>query len=285
MSDDELYVMKHTPIRVAEAWKDFYHNKRDALQRSVRRKAPLSEYQLFMLSELSDAISRVLKTSLSVAKVWSAGSGIDKMAVFLKKRYKESIEITVQDVSEECISLNRRMFSLNGVEAEFICRDIFDSRFEDEFDVAYNTGVFEYFPRIDQERILDRISAGLKNRGVFLTATPFQGGRIYRHCRDKAMKKGAWPEGPMEYPIVTLRNLKVAGMTLEAEFPIAGIDQLYSIRFAYPILSPIVEPTIFLSRLLRRAAEPAMINLFSGYCLFDRFRREVDCDKSITPRF
>lgn len=226
------------------------------------------QYQRVMLKGVGAEIEKALQRKSKV-RVWSAGSGIDLISVILKTTFGDKVELTVLDVSEDCVAANRQLFAQAGLVAEIVVGDIFESRYADAFDVVMNTGLLEHFERKDQEKILSAISRSLVKGGSYVTLTPYSGGRLYAHSLRKAESRGAlsWPE----QPIATLKDLDCAGLTLVEEYPVCAIDQLATVSFGYPSLGLLLQKVGRVADRYESVAEPVLMRLIGGYCLLDRF--------------
>ena len=250
-----------------KAWV-LYYDKRRSKNNKVSEIGPFAAYQNIIIKE---ALNEFRKRSSSKSiEVWSAGSGIDLISLHLKRELGESISITIQDISEKCISENRKIFKENGMEAKFLVEDIFDSKFVEKFDIVFNTGLLEHFDKKNQERLLDIFSRSLKEGGVYLTSTPSLQGKVYNHCMKKMKGINIWPYGP-ENPVMSLQGLNVLDLRLETECPVGALDQISFVEKAYPILGIITIPVLSIARRLQGIVEPTLIKIIGGYCIFDKF--------------
>jgi len=139
--------------------------------------------------------------------LWSAGSGIDHVSLKLKAIYGDSIEVSIFDISEDCISANRRAFEEDGLQADFEVGDLFKASYFGEFDVVFNTGLLEHFQIEDHQVLLRIFSDSLRPGGQYATYVPYAGGRLYNHCMERMKASGVWEFGP-ETPIATFRDLQ-----------------------------------------------------------------------------
>ncbi|HEX9907277.1 MAG TPA: class I SAM-dependent methyltransferase [Thermoplasmata archaeon] len=227
---------------------------------------------------MSGEIRKTLQRK-SRARIWSAGSGIDLVSLRLKSVFGDKVETTLLDASEDCVAINRKLFSENGLQAEIVVGDIFESQHASAFDVVMNTGLLEHFERVDQERILSLVSRSLVVGGSYVTLTPYSGARLYSHClrRARSKKMLSWPETP----VTTLRGLDWADLVLAEEYPVCAIDQLASVGLAYPSLGVFSEHARRFALKHESTVEPALTKLIGGYCLCDIFSRKVPSETSV----
>jgi 2-polyprenyl-3-methyl-5-hydroxy-6-metoxy-1,4-benzoquinol methylase len=266
-------VSKGSPKRTEaeQAWIEIYKKLEQSPEaiEFVPRLRQYSVYQRSMINETLAEISKRLESNEQVS-VWSAGSGIDTISLYLKNKCADSLRLTLQDISQECVSFNKEMFSGLGLRADFVVGNLFDSNYREEFDIAINTGLLEHFETPDQSRLLRVFSDSLKPGGVYLTATPFAGARLYSYCKKRIEARGDWKVGP-ETPISTMVGLESADLVLTSEHQIAARDQLNFVMDAYPRLGKLLYPAIVGLGKLPDSAEPVLLRLIGGYCLLDKF--------------
>lgn len=236
----------------------------------------LSRYQSFQRILINETLTAVDKRFRSAERVsvWSAGSGIDTISLYLKSVRGDSIELTVQDISPECISINKEMFSRCGLSVDFAVGDLFDSEYSEKFDIVINTGLLEHFGASDQSRLLGVFSDSLRPNGVYLTLTPFSGAKLYSICKKRMEAKGKWDVGP-ETPVMTLSGLESGDLVLTREYQAAARDQLMFVSDAFPMLGVLLYPLIRGLRTLPDGIEPLFVKLMGGYCLFSEFSKKA----------
>jgi ubiquinone/menaquinone biosynthesis C-methylase UbiE len=254
---------------VTDAWTRYYEQGNGVAL--GRQSVELTmQYQRFLACKLVEEISHRLESKDSLF-IWSAGSGVDKIALRVKALFRNSVKITLMDISDACMSANRTMFNRYGLDASFLVGDIFKERLEPRFDVIFNTGLLEHFQMPDQERLLTIFSRSLLPGGSYLTVTPWAGGKIYGYCKKRMMEKGMWPYGP-EDAIGTLKTLDGSGLSLIEEYPIASLDQFEAlIPCAFPIIGTLSRPAVHLAKRYPSFIEPILLRILGGYCLFDKF--------------
>lgn len=206
-------------------------------------------------------------------RIWSAGSGNDFISLKLKSDWKTLIDLTISDISPECIEFNRQLFTNFGLEADFVVGDLFDSDYVEEFDIVTNTGLLEHFSRAEQEELLRRFSRSLKPGGVYLTLVPYSGARIYRLLMDRFKRKGIWMYGPEE-PVSNLRYLETDEISLIEESQVAPINQLAMMTAVFPIAGRILGVAVTGISAFGKIAEPILIKTIGGYCLFGKFEKK-----------
>jgi SAM-dependent methyltransferase len=255
------------------AWIELYRelNLRPEDFGSVPRLRKYTVYQRAMIEETLAEIDRRLKSGTTVS-IWSAGSGIDTISLYLKSVHGKSTRFTLQDISQECMSFNKEIFSRSGLEAEFVVGDLFESKYHEEFDIVINTGLLEHFTAADQSRLLKVFSDALRPGGVYLTATPFTGAKLYSVFKKRMEAKGTWKVGP-ETPIPTLEGVDSGDLVLSREYQVAARDQLIFLRDAYPRLGRALQPFVTALRMLPNSIEPPIIKAIGGYCLLDKFSK------------
>jgi SAM-dependent methyltransferase len=205
--------------------------------------------------------------------IWSPGSAIDTISCYLKRIRQASVRFTLQDISRECMAYNEMIFAHAGLEAEFIVGDLFDSEHHEEFDIVVNTGLLEHFTPKDQSKLLKIFSDALKPRGVYITATPYGGAKLYPHFKRRMESIGTWEVGP-ERPIMTLKDVESGDLVLMKEHQIAARDQLILVKGAYPALGRALQPFITALEMLPDRMEPPLIRIIGGYCLLDKFQKK-----------
>lgn len=220
---------------------------------------------------MSEEIRRFSSTGRPV-EIWSAGSGRDIVSLRLKSEWKDLVDLTISDVSPECIEYNRQLFAKFGLEASFVVGDLFSASYHEKFHVVTNTGLLEHFSRAEQEELMKRFTQSLKPGGVYLTLVPYSGARAYNFLMNRSKKLGTWKFGP-EAPISSLKYLETDGVVLTEEFPVAAMNQLALMPTAFPSASKILRVVIRLTGALDMIAEPILIRAISGYCLFARFSK------------
>jgi hypothetical protein len=264
------------PSKRAEAeaaWIEFYRNlgMSSSEFKGVPRLRRYTQYQRAIIKEVLAEVDKRLG-SVDKVSVWSAGSGIDTISLYLKSVRGESIEFTIQDISQECVSFNEEMFLRCGLPAEFVVGDLFESKFKERFDIVINTGLLEHFGASDQSRLLRVFSDSLKPGGIYLTATPFVGAKLYSACKSRTESRGAWKVGP-ETPIMTMSGLDSGDLVLLNEYQAAAGDQLIFVGDAYPTLGRLLRPVIVVMRAVPDICEPVLMRLIGGYCLIDLFSK------------
>jgi len=259
--------------RAQSAWVKYYHERRTDV-RDMTLSSQLTCWQRHLVAEVTKEIVARSKFEDTV-RLWSAGSGIDVIGLRLKKRFRKSLDLTILDVSRECIDLNRKLFDSAGLDAEFAVCDIFDCVYVRRFDIVMNSGLLEHFGRGEQEKLLSIFSRSLKPGGVYLTLTPFKGGRLYNLCRRKMVAKHRWALGPEE-PVESLTHLRGDDLVLEEEYPVAAVDQFRFVRPAFPALGTILLPITLLLVDFDVVTDPIMRRIIGGYCLFDKFVKKKE---------
>ena len=226
-------------------------------------------YNETFFRKIAEALARRNKPRL---RLWSAGAGIDYVSLRLKAVYGDAVELTVFDVSEDCIETNRRVFEENGLRADFVAGDLFDIDYSEEFDIVFNTGLLEHYEKEEQEALLRAFSASLRPGGEYLTYVPYAGGRLYNHCMRRMKARGTWELGP-EMPISTFKHLDGGGLTLVEEQPLDALHQLMFIRRAYPLLGMICIPVTLALPMMPHFAESILMKSIKGYGLYGRFAK------------
>jgi 2-polyprenyl-3-methyl-5-hydroxy-6-metoxy-1,4-benzoquinol methylase len=253
-----------------DSWLRFYERHKGTLATSSL-STELSRYNQYFFDRIVENLIPKLRTKEPV-RLWSAGSGIDCLSLKLKAIYGNSIEVTITDVSGECMNMNRRMFEENGLSANFIVADLFEESHTDAFDIVYNTGLLEHFQRTEQEMLLRTFSDSLQWGGAYMTCVPHSKAILYTHCMRRMKARNAWPFGP-ETPIATFASMHSWDMMLTEETPFDATHQLTFIKPAYPLLGTALLPVILAATKFHRFLEPSLLRLIDGYCLYARYEK------------
>ncbi len=254
----------------SKAWVNYYIKNAEQISRYA--DCPLTEYQIIMIDVMSERIDALLAMQERVA-IWSAGCGIDRISLELKKKYLDRIEVTMQDISAECMAVNKCMFDAAGMEARMLPEDLFGCQTAPEYDLVMNTGLLEHFTPSEQMRLSEVFRGSLRPGGLYITLTPYARGLIYNHCRKILMRNGQWDCGP-EDPIYTLKHWQNVGWRIVSERPIDGLGQLNFIRPAYPRVWNILSPFIYVVRKQSRISEPLIRKMLGGYCILDILEKQ-----------
>lgn len=255
-----------------DAWLRFYEDPKH-MPRFLSPSGRLSQYNEFLFQRIVKELAPRLRPGNPV-RLWSAGSGIDYVSLKLKAIYGDSIEITIFDVSEDCISANRRAFEENGLRADIVVGDLFKASYFREFDMVFNTGLLEHFQKDRQEVLLRIFSDSLRSGGEYVTYVPYAGGRLYNHCMERMKAKGVWQVGP-ETPMATFRDLQSGDLILVEEFPLDALYQLTFLRPAYPLLGFVLLPATSILMKFPGVFERMFMRLFGGYGLYARFEKPL----------
>jgi SAM-dependent methyltransferase len=255
-----------------DAWLRFYEDPKN-MPGFLSPSGRLSQYNEFFFHRIVKELAPRLRPGNPV-RLWSAGSGIDYVSLKLKAIYGDSIEITIFDVSEDCISANRRAFAENDLQADFVVGDLFKASYFGEFDMVFNTGLLEHFQRKEQEVLLRILSDSLRPGGEYLTYVPYAGGRLYIHCMERMRANGVWKFGP-ETPIATFGDLQSGDLILVEEFPLDALQQLGLLRPAYPLLGLVILPATSILMRFPGVFERLFMRLFGGYGLYARFEKPL----------
>jgi ubiquinone/menaquinone biosynthesis C-methylase UbiE len=251
-------------------WKDYYSGK-DVSFMTRYNKVVLNSFQRPIFRSISAAVSRMLKKKKTVSLL-SAGAGIDFIAYSLKKRFKDEVSVTIFDISEDCINMNRYLFG--SKEFKFVVGDIFTQEFKEKFDIVYNTGLIEHFTDSEKRRILGRVYLALNKGGQYITLNPSAKGKIYRKGMMKAKIKKMWPYG-REVPIVSLKNFSTKRFSLSDERDVASGAQLsfivYYNKFAYFLIVPF----IIFTDLLRINLDAVLGPIIGYYGLLSTFTKRI----------
>jgi len=231
----------------------------------------LSLYNKSFLQRVCQEVNSRIKRGTPI-QVWSAGSGIDPVSMRLKEIYRDKIELTILDVSPECINMNKAAFERRGLYADFVVGNLFEAKYERSFDIVINTGLLEHFSKQGQIDLLRIFSISLKPGGSYMTYVPFAGGRLYNYCMKRAIRRRNWEFGP-EVPIETFREVRIEGFVLVEECPLDALWQLTFLGRAFPILGALIWPVIKVVTRFSSVFEPLFFKLIGGYGLFAVFRR------------
>ncbi len=192
------------------------------------KKMEFFQFEAFF--ELKKYVNDIL-TKQKICRILNAGSGVDKIAYYLNKTFKDKLDITLLDISENCLLQNRKIFGYNS-NITMEKGDIFKTpKVKEKYDIIYNTGLLEHFDNINQGKIFENISIMLKRGGYFLTFNPSIKGSLYIKMKELAEKKNTWEYGE-ENPMKTLEQLnKKYGMVLLYEKDMASMQQIYFLKY------------------------------------------------------
>jgi len=255
-----------------DAWLRFYEDPKN-MPKSSSPSGRLSQYNESFFQRIVKELTPKLRPG-NLVRLWSAGSGIDYVSLKLKATYGDLIEITIFDVSEECITANTQAFEENGLRANFVIGDLFKASYFREFDMVFNTGLLEHFQKDRQEVLLRIFSDSLRSGGEYVTYVPYAGGRLYNHCMERMKAKGVWQVGP-ETPMATFRDLQSGDLILVEEFPLDALYQLTFLRPAYPLLGFVLLPATSILMKFPGVFERMFMRLFGGYGLYARFEKPL----------
>jgi len=253
-----------------KAWLLLYKNSEYELPNEFLFEE-LSSYNKSFLQRVCHEVDSRVKCGIPI-RIWSAGSGIDPVSMKLKEIFRDKIELTILDVSPECIHMNEAAFEKRGLHADFVVGNLFEAKYEQRFDIVMNTGLLEHFSTHGQTDLLRIFSNSLKPGGVYLTYVPYAGGRLYKYCMERMIRIGNWKVGP-EVPIETFREMNIEGLVLVEEYPLDALYQLAFLRGAFPILGILTLPVVMVITRLPSVFELPFLRLISGYGLFAEFRR------------
>lgn len=206
----------------SENWVNIYKKAKPI----TRKPIFLDYFQRVMFYEISKSIKDILSIK-DRCSILSAGCGVDFIANKLKKKFGDRVEITLFDVSKECIDLNKKLF---GNDFKYIVGNIFEYKFYNKCDVVYNTGLLEHFTNIEQKEIIASIKNVLNETGFYVTLNPNSRGKLYKKCMQAAKKNGEWEFGD-EIPIDTLRKFGSKNFTLDKEYSCCSFVQFDFLRY------------------------------------------------------
>jgi len=186
-----------------------------------------------------------------IRSILSGGAGQDVFCFNLQKKFKNSLKVTILDISEEVLEWNKKLFERHNLNAEFVKADIFQMPLEEgSFDIIFNTGVLEHFEKGEQVGMIKEIFRFLKPSGYFVTANPSKEGKIYQLGMKAAKKKNIWPFGK-EIPVESLSFLEneIAEIDSIKEYRKDFLSQLSFLLYINPSFKWIILPIIFSRRL------------------------------------
>lgn len=253
-----------------KAWLLLYKNSEYELSNELLSEE-LSPYNRSFFQRVCHEVDSRVKCSVPI-RIWSAGSGIDPVSMKLKEIFRDKIELTILDVSPECIYMNKAAFEKRGLHADFVVGNLFKAKYVQRFDIVMNTGLLEHFSIQGQTDLLRIFSDSLKPGGVYMTYVPYAGGRLYKYCMERMMRIGNWKVGP-EVPIETFREMEIKGLVLVEEYPLDALYQLAFLRGAFPILGTLTLPVVMIITKHPSIFESPLFKLISGYGLFAEFKK------------
>jgi 2-polyprenyl-3-methyl-5-hydroxy-6-metoxy-1,4-benzoquinol methylase len=244
--------------KITEHWDNYW---KEYEEKKTIYKLNFFQYEAFNV--LSKYVEQKIKKG-EISKILNYGCGLDRIALHLKLKYRNNVDIYLLDISPKCLKINKNYYNNKNIEANYLVGDIFNSPLKKEFfDFVYNTGVLEHFTDGEKSIILKNISPLLKSSGKYFTFNPSEKGKIYKIMKKYAENAGKWKYG-RETPIKTLKYFNNKHyLRLLSENDIASLQQLYSIQYIIPFTKYIIFILSYLTYL------PPLYKIFSY--LFGKF--------------
>lgn len=261
--------MQDEQKKVKEVWEGYWEGT-DLSSASLPR--PVS-YQLPVLSMLQ----RLIREN-GFSSVMNAGCGQDPVSAYLKKEFGNALDVCLFDISEKVLDYNRRLFESEKLSVKTVQGDIFAMPFPDgSFDIVFNTGVMEHFPKEDQVSMIREVMRVIKPGGFYVTANPSDGGIIYKFGMATAKRKGIWPFG-IEVPIKTFRFAvpEVESIASLHEIKRDFSGQLNFLSYVHPFWKYVTFPFRFAARVpvIHRIFDMTFGKIFGTYLLISVFRKK-----------
>ncbi len=249
-------------------WKKYWETK----DFKNYRKQRLSSYQIPVYDILENLISGEKITS-----ILSAGAGLDLISLRLQKRFKNNLDITILDISEEVLEVNKKLFENNNLNAHYEKANIFEMQFKsNNFDLIFNTGLLEHFNYEEQKLIAGEILRVLKPSGYFITANTCNTGKIYRFGMAAAKRKNEWEYG-REVPVKSLKFLQRYFDNIEyiEEFPKDFFTQLYFLKYVNKIFKVLFRVVyyLFCYKYILKIIDALFIKLFGSYLIISIIKK------------
>jgi len=241
------------------AWKKYYLGRGESILTRYN-KLVLNSFQRHIYHTLEKYVKEILSRKEEVS-ILSAGAGLDFIAYKLKKKFEDRVAITIFDVSEECLLLNKSLF---GPRFRFVKGDIFKFSFRQKFDLVYNTGLLEHFSEFEKKKILDWTKKTLDKGGYYVTLNPSRKGRLYIRCMRIAKQRGIWPYG-REIPIASLKKFSNRELILVSEKDVVGFAQINFLAYYNKFLYFLLLPSLFLFDILRLDFIDTIFGKLMGY--------------------
>jgi hypothetical protein len=260
--------------RGSQNWLGYYRRRPGFSRvRVAVGKMFLNSFQKIVRREIAVLVRGLLREKEAVSLI-SLGSGVDFIAYHLKKEFRDRVELTVFDISPECVARNRELFP--GL-FSYTVGDIFSHDFDGKrYDIVYNTGLLEHFPVPEQKIIFARIISILDAPGYFATVNPYCGGRLYIRILDRLRRLKKWEYGE-ETPLKSLAPFSTRNFTLVKEYPCCSLMQLSFLRRVNIPGYLLSFPVILFSRLCPSEVIDRFCGRFLGYyALMSLFRKRPD---------
>ncbi len=230
-------------MKPSEVWQNYWKSKNVS---ECELSTQLRSYQI--------PIYRILKKTIeknNIKFILSAGAGEDLISLNLQRYFKNKLQVTILDISGDVLIWNKKLFRRYNLDAQFIRADIFQTSFgEDSFDLVFNTGVVEHFEKDGQIKMVKELLRVLKPGGLFITANPSDGGKLYKLGMEAAKKKEIWSLG-REVPVKSLCFLQdeISQIDSIKEFHKDFLTQLGFLSYVHPLFRLVTLPAKLLGRL------------------------------------
>lgn len=198
---------------------------------------------------------------------FGCGTGINSILMALR-----GAEVTFVDTSRKALDIVKKNLDALGLKGRLVCKSVFDSDFEGEFDLVHSEGLVEHFLGRERQEIVDIHASAVRKGGKVLIIVPHRKCPPYRIGKFMAEKMGTWiyhNEHPYTKKELLCRMERAGlkpGMVLGGEF-------LFSLVF---LLSPLLLKS---SRLIRKGiglpANRKMVKLNYGNRFANRWGRVI----------
>lgn len=169
------------------------------------------------------------------------GTGINSILMGLR-----GARVTVLDKSREALDIVKKQAEGVSVDIEIVYGDMFDSDFDNEFDLVHSEGLIEHFREEKRQEVVNIHARAAKKSGLVLLTVPHAKCPFYRFGKLLAEMLGLWVYGS-EYPYTKLelkRRMEMAGLK---PYKIIGGEALFAFVWTFAALG------LSSSRLMRKS--------------------------------
>ncbi|MBC8332757.1 MAG: glycosyltransferase [Anaerolineae bacterium] len=178
-----------------QKWDDYYASLPDAVAEDEHTRQFRAEFVAFVQKLLSDG-----------GRVLEAGCGAGEQSLALAQN---RFDVTLLDFSSEALARARENIERDGLHAEFILEDAFQTGVA-EYDLVFNAGVLEHYDFEQQAALLRAMSS--RSRKYVLALVPNAQNYWYWLWRAHKSSQNLWPFGK-EIPVHDLsRVFRAAGL-------------------------------------------------------------------------
>ncbi|MCH7321338.1 class I SAM-dependent methyltransferase [Solibacillus sp. MA9] len=162
--EQDVYDLLDSLLREpTQFWDSFYKDRKD-------KEIP------FFCNRVDEHLKKYVKNNMiQRGRVLEIGCGNGRNAIYLAKK---GFSVTAVDLSQEAINWATQQASLQNVDIEFYCENIFNLKFPNEsFDFIYDSGCFHHLPPHRRITYIQFLHHHLKHDGYFSISTFKENGK------------------------------------------------------------------------------------------------------------